>query len=437
MPFHKLFKNDYLRSSIKKGFQRQMLYKLNSKYLNSICLLKLLLTNFISKMSYCPSFSPLRQDFLPGVSSIPDGRRINCARSITPNSMAPDFLDSSSSTLPFSSLWSVVPVTGDSPVPKSGQTVVFWADDHSILTCYGRSKEDTFSDEFWKFSLTDQKWEKLPVKDVTPRAACGSALVDSKLWFYGGITSFSFVRDLHYVDLETFEVVYPVTTGDLPPPCALPLVAYYYPYLIVWAGTSGSNLSSFHVLNTEELHWRKVETDFVGRQGACGAIINSTFYIFGASSPMSILTIDMETFEFKVYPTTGNEPPNCLDCLTTYAVGSTFMAFETIGVSSKTRLFVFDTDRFNWMSYSVPLSDLSEEEACTPKIVFYLPDERKLVALCEKAGKEAKKDGCEETEAVGPSQPLTELNIGRSIATLNQRLDFLSMLKSNNNTNSS
>ena len=367
-------------------------------------------------MSYCPSFSPLRQDFLPEVSSIPDGRRVNCDRSLSSGSLHSSSFDPSVN-LPFSSLWSVVPQSGISPSARSGQTVVYWEDDNSIITCYGRSREDVFSDEFWKFSLSEQQWEQLPVKDVTPRAACGSALVGNQLWFFGGITSRSFVQGLHYVDLNTLEVTYPVTTGDMPPPCALPLVAFYHPYLIVWAGTSGSSLSSFHVLNTEELHWKRIETEFVGRQGACGAIIDSTLYIYGASSPMSILTIDLETFQFTLFPTTGTEPPHCLECLTTYAVGNAFLAFETLGVTSKTRLFVFDTNRFNWMSYSVPLSDESEKDS-KPKIIFYLPDERKLVALCE---------GSEMTS----SQSLSELNIGRSIATLNQRLDFLSMLNVN------
>ncbi|OHT05352.1 Kelch motif family protein [Tritrichomonas foetus] len=363
-------------------------------------------------MSYCPSISPGWQDFLPGISSIADGRRTSYARSPQAVSSINSQFDGSL-PLPFSSLWSVVPTTGESPSSRSGQTVIYWPEENSIISCYGRNPDDTFSKAFWKFSIHDQKWEKLPIKKVKPRAACGSAIIGNKLRFFGGITSSQFVSDLHYIDLDTCECVYPVTTGESPPACALPLVAYYHPYLIVWGGTSGTNLSNFHRLNVVENHWERINTEFVGRQGACGAIIGSSLFIFGASSPMSILELDLTSFTFSLVPTTGIEPPHGLECLTTVAVGSTCMAFETIGLTSKTKLYVFDTDRYNWMCYSVPLSDESDKE-CTPKLIFYLPYDRKLVALCEGDGTS--------------SNPLTELNIGRSIATLNQRLDLLSML---------
>lgn len=369
-------------------------------------------------MSYCPTASPIRQEFLPGVSSISDGRRTSHARSPQSVSMTYSFESQIdfSSPLPLASVWGLVPSTGDSPEPRSGQTVVFWPEDHSVVACYGRNHDDSFSDAFWKFSINEKKWIKLPVDDVTPRAACGSALINNNLWFFGGITSSSFASDLHYVNLETYEVTYPVTTGDPPPPCALPLVAYYYQYLIVWSGTSGSNLSSLHILDMDEMHWKQIDTDYIGRQGAIGTVIDSTLYIFGASSPMSILALDLNEFTFQLLPTTGFEPPHGLDCLTTAAVGSTFLVFETIGLSSKTRLFVFDTERCNWTSYTVPIKNGDEQaQDYSPKIVFYLPDERKLLALCENSNSN--------------SQPLTELNIGKSIATLNQRLDLLAMLQ--------
>ena len=199
-------------------------------------------------MSYFPSSSLGGSNFLPGISSLPDGRRTNQER------MTPDSVNVFSETFnltgrqDFANTWSIVTPIGQSPAPCSGQTIIYWPNGHSIISAYGRGPDGSFISDFWKFSLDDQHWTKLNISNVSPRAACGSAIVDNTLWFFGGITSTSFTRDLHYVDLITGEVFRPATTGEPPPECALPLVAYHNHHLIVWAGTNGSNLSSLHVL---------------------------------------------------------------------------------------------------------------------------------------------------------------------------------------------
>lgn len=362
-------------------------------------------------MSYCPSNSHSHSDFLPGISSIPDGRRTCSGRSCVASSI--------DSILGFhhhsqfdDSPWNVIEVDGPAPETRVGQTIIYWPEGNSIICAYGRNKDDSFSDEFWKFSIETNRWEKLPVENVTPRAAAGCALVNSKLYFFGGITTSSFVKEYHTVDLNTLEVEYPVTTGDAPPECALPLVAFYNKYLIVWAGTSGSNLSCLHILDIEENHWEQIKTDFVGRQGACGCIIDSTLYIYGASCSMSILALNLETWEFTPIPTTGAEPPRGLDCLTMITSGNTILAFESNCSANTARMYVYDIERSNWISHTV---NITNEQTERPKIVFYLPDSRKLLALGESAS--------------GVTQPLSELSIGKMISSLNQRIDMLSALR--------
>ncbi|KAH0794397.1 Kelch motif family protein [Histomonas meleagridis] len=361
-------------------------------------------------------------DFLPGLGSIPDGRRIENARTPQPSRNLSPIIDGSLD-LPFPSVWNVVDTSGESPKIRSGQSINFWPEDSSIIACYGRNDDDTLSDEFWKFSLGEQQWIRLEVTGATPRAACGSVLVDNKIWFYGGISTLSFTTELHYLDLDKLEIVYPITTGDNPPPCALPLIAYYHPYLIIWSGVSCSTPSSLHVLNTDEMNWQQITTDYICRQGACGSIIDSTLYVFGASSPMSVLELDLETFEFTLVPTTGTEPPRGLDSLTTFAAGNVIIALETFGFMSETKIYIFDIEHASWTCYAVPIwnenkendSESGDGEARGQTgIVLYIPDERKVVALSE---------GNEKFE-----KPVTELSIGRSIAMLNQKLDFLAML---------
>ena len=358
-------------------------------------------------MSYCPSSSPSKPDCFPGLTSLLDGRRSSINRN-TQNLNISDSLND----FPFDSNWNLIIPKGKTPEYKAGQSIIYWPDQKSIICGYGKCSNDSFSTEFWKFIIHKGEWEFMDIKDLNPKAGCGHALIENKLFFFGGFNSNSFLRELHYIDLLTNEVTYPITTGDIPPPCALPLVAYYSPYLIVWAGTSGTNLCSLHILNTEEMDWKKIKTDFVGRQGACGGIIGTNFYIYGASCPMSIICLDLIDFHFSLIVTTGTEPPHGLECLTIVTVGDCLVAFETIGTKSKSKIYIFDPERSHWINFT---TNDESNNLILPKIVFYLPNERKLFALCE----------CNSTI----NQPFTELSIGKSIANLNQRLDLLSMLQ--------
>jgi hypothetical protein len=411
-------------------------------------------------MSYC-STSFNRQDFLPGITSIADGRRTCSVRS----NISQSYVDSGISQHQVSysllgnhdihgsgsgtGIWNKMPINGEYPEMKSGQTLVYWTEGNAIICCYGKSKDDSYSNEFWKLSLENCEWEKIEMKEnekITPRAACGCVVVNSTMYIFGGITCTSnFVQDYHIVDLETKEVTFPETTGELPPPCALPMTAFHDKYFIVWAGTSGSNLNSLHILDTETNVWRKIQSDFVGRKGACSCVLGSTLYIYGATCPMSMLVLDLVSFEFKAITTVGVEPPHNCDCLSmtpssaTNFMGfecSTILAFESNSSASETRIYVFDTKKNSWMGGTIAISadsqvtlsngsgsqenfDLSERHCGFPRIVFYLPFQRKLLSLSwETCSKDEKNE-----------QSLSELSIGKMVSSLNQRIDFLSALK--------
>ena len=364
--------------------------------------------------SYCAS-SSVGHDFLPGILSVADGRRTSSGRSCASPSIgySTSIEDGSYSR----NLWNIIETEGRTPEPRYGQTVVYWPEGNSIICSYGRNKDGTYSDEFWRFSIDMKVWELYTLPQVSPRAACGCAIVNSKMYFYGGITVGGFIQDYHIVDLETLDVTFPETTGEAPPPCAHPMIAFYDNYLIVWAGTEGANLSSLHRLNISENRWEKIPTDFVGRQGACGCIIDKKLYIYGASPPLSILRLDLETYELVSLPTIGAEPPRGTECLTMIALGHTILAFETNCFSSDAKIYLFDEERLNWMCNLVPFTS-DQLNATTPRIVFYLPQERKLLGLAETNSEE--------------SHSFSELTIGKTIASINQKIDFLSALRSSN-----
>lgn len=128
---------------------------------------------------------------------------------------------------------------------------------------------------------------------------------------------------------------------------------------------------------------------------------------------MSIITLDLTTFQFDLIPTSGTEPPHSLECLTMIAAGESILAFETMGRGAQTKIYVFDPSRATWSTTATAIGD-STSDSVAPRIVFYIPGERKLLALGESSS---------ETSA-----PVSQLSIGKSIASLNQRIDIMTML---------
>jgi hypothetical protein len=226
------------------------------------------------------------------------------------------------------------------------------------------------------------------------------------------VTAAGVVRDLHYVDLQTLQLVPVATTGQMPAPAASPLMVHYGKFILIWAGTTGSNSSVIHILDTETLVWSRVQADCPLRSGACAAVVNDVLYIFGVSLSMTILTMNLKDFKLSVVVTTGVEPWEIED-LSAVTIGNKIFAFETIGIKAKTRLFVFDCERHNWLCFSVSLG-APIVEGNTPRIVFYIRDKRKLLAVWESQDL--------------TSQPMTELHVGEPLAQLNQHLDLLKVL---------
>ncbi|OHS93886.1 Kelch motif family protein [Tritrichomonas foetus] len=357
--------------------------------------------------------SPGTRVFAPEFAA-KDCRRVFTSRNSGDKSESNNEQEDINLLLPFGSVWSLIPTKGDAPAQCSGQSINYVSSKRSIYCAYGQNLNESFSSQFWQFSLDTKEWKRLSVKGVTPRAGCGSTYFDNKIWFFGGLSKPNqAVQDLHYIDLDTLEMVQPETKGPTPPPCANPLMTYYNKFIVIWASTGAPMPSSLYKYNTETSEWTKIDTEYIFRSGACGTLINTTYYIFGLSVPRTVLALDLKDFTMKVIPTTGVEPPISLENLSTVAMGSTFFAFETIGSGSKTRLFVFDCERANWLCYSVILSE-DAKETDAPRIVFYIEDERKLIAVWESSDID--------------SQPLTELSVGQPMAQVNQHLDFLTML---------
>ncbi|KAH0794627.1 Kelch motif family protein [Histomonas meleagridis] len=351
--------------------------------------------------------------FTPGFSTIDCRRVVPSRSSADKQGVSGEHCDLTS--LPaFGSKWVLVETKGDPPRQCSGQSIEYDPLTQTIYCAYGTNVNESYSSQFWKYSLQDNTWSRLIVSNATPHANCGSTLFNNKLWFFGGLSSPKVpVGDLHYLDLKTLEIIHPETSGPSPNPCANPLMMSSPPYIIVLAHTSASDPSTIHLLNTDTLEWQMITTDCIFRQGAWGSIVGSNLYIFGLSIPKTVLKLNLLDLQIKVLPTTGSEPLK-LDTLATVSPGSVIFAFETLGAESRTRLFVFDCDRAVWYCYSLDYK-IEEIENTSPKSIFYIESRRTLIAVWESD---------DDTK-----QPLAELPVGSSLSVIHLKLDILKMLK--------
>jgi len=353
--------------------------------------------------------SPGRQIYHPGIAPVADCRRTSVGRS-KKNETSSTVQSNEAGQIPFGDSWSVINVNGFTPPLRIGQSILYSESTSSILFAYGQNLDDSYSSSVYKFSLIDYSWSVVNIPNLSPRAGCGSVIVGNRIWFFGGSTQKSFVRDLHYLDLDSMTITYPPTTGEIPPACTFPLLAYSHPNLIVWASMTGSNPSSLHVLNTNTGFWREIPTEQVYRQGSCGRIVNNNLYIFGASCPNTILTLGLADFDFSVVQTTGEEPTHGLESLTTTQVGKNLLTLSTIGDDSLNQIYSFDTERSTWSRFTINQTSIEAE----PIIVFYLEKQRKLLLILQ---------GSQDSGNI-----FAELPIGKPMSRVNLRLDLLNAL---------
>lgn len=343
---------------------------------------------------------------------VPSNSSTSEKQSFFPNN---DKIDLSALT-PLESSWvQIRALSSERAAVAGGQSVEYDKSTKSIYCSYGKSAADgNFSDEIWRYSVCDNTWERFEVGGLVPRANCGSVLFGNKLWFFGGLNQANVpAKDLHYIDLEKKVVVYPKTSGPEPPPCANPLTMCFKPYIIVIANRSISDPVSIYLLNTDSMEWSMIKTEYLFRQGACGAVLGSKLYIFGLSVPKTILEMNLLDFSLNVLPTTGIEPV-ALDDLSAVALGTSLLLFfEKIGNESKSRMFVLDCERKNWYCYSLNYNKTHIIEG-SPESVFYVEEERRLIAVWSN---------------LDSKYSLTELHIGKSLSMINQKLDFLKMLE--------
>jgi hypothetical protein len=230
----------------------------------------------------------------------------------------------------------------------------------------------------------------------------------NKIWFFGGVSQDGPIQDLHYVDLTTLELVRPETVGDGPPPGAHPFMVHWHASLVLWANLPGGSRSFFYILDTVELRWTKVVSEFVYRLGSTGTVVNDTLYVFGSSIEMTVLALDLKELTLSNVRTAGIEP-NEVDHITTVAVGGLIFAFETRGNAARTRLFAFECARLTWHSYGV---EGSEEVGKKPEIAFYDEEERRIIAVWEGDGEAG----------------VAQIQVGEPLGVLSHAFDMLGQL---------
>ena len=313
----------------------------------------------------------------------------------------------------FSADWEKIKQNGMKPNLRAGSSIVFDEKNQRIIFAYGQNPDDSFSSTFFQFSLKTYSWSVMNVVGTRGRSDTGCCIADDKIWFFGGSTENEFIREFHYLDLTTMKITFPETTGEHPPPCQTPLVFYSEKKLFVWSPVTGSLPSSLHVLDTETMVWKRVETEHIYRQGSNGAVVGKYLFVFGVSSPNTVLKLDLNSFDFSLVHTVGDEPPHGLEHMIVTSISNYIVCISTIGDAPLQHLYTFSPESGNWLRLSPKQNGL----AGAPTAFFSYPKLRKLILVLQPD--ESDEDPCVNIGCI---------DSGKSLARINHELDLITVL---------
>ena len=99
----------------------------------------------------------------------------------------------------FSGIWSIRYSESISPVPRKGQFYYYDDENHKCYIGYGINSDSNLLSDLWIFDTHESIWtqKKLIGDTVSGRSGSRAALLDDKLYIFGGYGDKTYYSDLH------------------------------------------------------------------------------------------------------------------------------------------------------------------------------------------------------------------------------------------------
>ncbi|CAG8444231.1 9235_t:CDS:2 [Ambispora gerdemannii] len=176
------------------------------------------------------------------------------------------------------------------PPPNNYPQVTFPTSSNSIAS--SRSRPNPMNHHHSTSALHTMYWCKPRVYGDPPPAcrAHSSALVDKKLFIFGGGDGPIYFNDLYIFDTDSLTWSRPLTTGDVPSPRRAHTTAHYNNRIYVFGGGDGVRaLNDVYVLNISDLNnlvWEKIEplgTPPISRGYHTSNLVGNKLVVYGGS----------------------------------------------------------------------------------------------------------------------------------------------------------
>lgn len=335
-------------------------------------------------------------------------------------------------------VWSMMYPDSVAPMTRVGQCHVYDEERNTIIIAYGCGLDGKCLNDAWALNLNSLTWKCISRNLRSPRQYASSVLIQKRMFIFGGICDCHFFADLHYLDIETGEVVEINTEGEIPAPRKSPIffTNSAKDTLFLWSGYTYDGLSdenaeyvSYLDLTMDTLQWQHFGQTFPGRASASYCYHNNNHYIFGSTNTTGLLVFSEQTGEFKPINCTGSEPQPDLNYTSMISTDEYIFLIGGEATFNYMHLFALDVKRKWWFAFHVRPD--GESFATSDGIVnklglFMMPREFGASVVYDKRRREI-------VSVMGSRMmdppPIFKIYIGEALGSIHMRSDMYEMFK--------
>ncbi|KAK8889831.1 hypothetical protein M9Y10_034585 [Tritrichomonas musculus] len=335
-------------------------------------------------------------------------------------------------------VWSMVYPDSVPPLTRVGQCHVYDEEKNTIIIAYGCGIDGKCLNDAWALDLKSLTWRCISRKLRSPRQYASAVLIKKRMFIFGGICDCQFFADLHYIDIDTGEVVVVNTEGEIPSPRTSPIFFCNSAKdtLFLWSGYTFDGLSDESAefvssldLTMDTLQWQHFGQSFPGRASASYCCHNSNHYIFGSTNTTGLLAFSEQTGDFKTINCTGSEPQPDLNHTSMISTDEYIFLIGGEATFNYMHLFALDVKRKWWFAFHVRPD--GESFATSDGIVnklglFMMPREFGASVVYNKEKREI-------VSVMGSRMmdppPIFKIYIGEALGSIHMRSDMYEMFK--------
>lgn len=314
------------------------------------------------------------------------------------------------------------------PEARIGQCNVFDPVNDTLIIAYGHGRDSGYLNDAWVLHLKPMRWSLLQKSLLSPRSYPSSVLVGRKMFIFGGAYENQFFDDLHYIDLDTGNVVIVEIQGNTKPcPRTCPAFFHYDNYLFLWGGFDGRAHGGVYRFDLSRNSWFRYEKSYTGLAAPAYCCHDGKYYVFGGVKGTPLSVFDPKTGDFQPFPCVGTEPHMSLTHASLISVDEYMFLVGGEDSTAFMHIFALDVKRSWWFAFHVRPDNetLTLADGIVNKVgLFMLPREHSSSVIYSTKEREL-------VSVMGSKMsdqaPVFSVTLGESLSCIHLRNDMLEL----------